>query len=857
MRRPRFSPFRFSAAAVLGGALLLTAVATAQQPQGPGLPAARITLVSPNGAKAGTTVEVAVTGNDLEEVTGLHFSHPGIKAELLPEPPPDPKKPAPMRQPGAPMTLRYKITVAGDVPLGMHDLRVLSPLGISNPRAFVVGDLNEVMEKEPNNDVEQAQPVELNTTINGIINAPTDVDFYSFKGTKGQKVVVSCLSSSIESRAHPVIELYEASTKKLLASNRDYSHNDALLDVTLPADGEYYVRLFQFTHQTGGPDHYYRLSITTAPWIDAIFPPIVEPGKATQLTVYGRNLPGGAPEPTAVLNGSVLEKLVVPFTPANDPAAATRLTHSGHITPPGAGLDGFDYRVKNAAGSSNPYLLMFSRSPVVLDNFANATRDTAMAVPVPCEVAGRLDKAHPQGWYTFDVKKGESYSIELLGDRMGSPIDLAFNLYGPDGKLVTEQDDDTEILSPTHFFTRSSDPGRFPLKAAVDGKYTLLVKSQESPIRAGPQQLYRLRISQDQPDFRLVVMAPSVVFPNAGLVHQGNNEHLAVYVWRRDGFNGDIALSAEGLPPGLTCKPQVLGPGIKAGSLILTADPAAAAWTGEIKVKGTATINGQPVVREARPASITWAGNPQQPNVPTFTRLDHSLMLAVREKGPFNITLTGETFTAPQGDKITIPVKIDRNWPDAKAPVNVTALNLPTGVTFNNNNQPMAVANDNGQLVLTVAPNATPGTFTIAFRGTSTFAYARDPMAKQKPNVTAELASAPVTITIVPKSLATVALNPPNTQAKIGTNVEVTVKVTRLYDFSGEFKVTLVPPANAKGVTAPEVTIPAGKDEVKLVLTVAADAPPANYGDFIVRSVATFNGTAVTHDTKLAVNVIK
>ena len=45
----------------------------------------------------------------------------------------------------------------------------------------------------------------------------------------------------------------------------------------------------------GGPDYFYRLSISTAPWIDAVFPPVVEAGKATQVTIYGRNLPGGQP----------------------------------------------------------------------------------------------------------------------------------------------------------------------------------------------------------------------------------------------------------------------------------------------------------------------------------------------------------------------------------------------------------------------------------------------------------------------------------------------------------------------------------------------------------------------------------
>src|SRR5262249_39639268 len=153
-------------------------------------------------------------------------------------------------------------------------------------------------------------------------------------------------------------------------------------------------------------------------------------------------------------------------------------------------------------------------------------------------------------------------------------------------------------------------------------------------------------------------------------------------------------------------------------ALVVKADAAAAAWNGEVKIKGTATINGQPVVREARAATITWAGNPQQNNVPTFTRLDRGIYLSVREKGPFNIVLGApDKPAATQGDKITIPINIERFWPDAKGPVNVQAAGLPTGVQFNNNNNPMAIAGDKGSLVLTIQPNATPGTFSIVFRG--------------------------------------------------------------------------------------------------------------------------------------------
>src|SRR5207245_2199337 len=121
----------------------------------------------------------------------------GIKGEAVPPPPPA-MPPMPMAP--APQVTKFKITIAPDVPLGNHDAWMVNRYGISNPRTFVVGDLVEVLEKEPNNDVTAPQKVDLNCTINGSISAPTDVDYYQFTGKKGQRVVCSCLGSSIDSR---------------------------------------------------------------------------------------------------------------------------------------------------------------------------------------------------------------------------------------------------------------------------------------------------------------------------------------------------------------------------------------------------------------------------------------------------------------------------------------------------------------------------------------------------------------------------------------------------------------------------------------------------------------------------------
>ncbi|MFO0864065.1 MAG: hypothetical protein U0744_05325 [Gemmataceae bacterium] len=117
------------------------------------LPSPKIVRVLPTGGKAGSIFEVTVAGTDLTDVETLHFSFPGVKVELL-----DATKLIPMPTKGkgttkgmatvsASSAQLFKVTLPPNAPLGIHDVRVITKNGISNPRAFVVGELNEVEEK--------------------------------------------------------------------------------------------------------------------------------------------------------------------------------------------------------------------------------------------------------------------------------------------------------------------------------------------------------------------------------------------------------------------------------------------------------------------------------------------------------------------------------------------------------------------------------------------------------------------------------------------------------------------------------------------------------------------------------------
>lgn len=877
---------RFLCALSLG--LVLVGLVQSQNRQPSGMPVPRLYVVTPAGAKAGSTVEITVGGFNIEDATQMVFSDPRLKAQLVAEPteppPVDPKtkktNPAMGKPKATPSSVKFKVTIPGDISLGNHDLRVVTAWGVSNPRAFHIGDLNETNEVEPNNDIETSpnkpQRVELNTTVNATLNQPNDVDYYVFKAAKGQRVIVSVLSTSIDSRAQPAVEIYDAKNRQL-GENLFYSVDDALLDVTAPEEGDYFIRIYQFTHTfrtalTGGlppgtSDNQYRLSVSTAPWIDAVVPNVIQPGQTATVTIWGRNLPGGKLDPTAKLDNLILEKTTATITAPAD--GTGRLRFSGVVMPSGGLVDGFEYRTKNASGSSNPYLIGLARHPVVTEKGDNDTPEKAQPVTLPCEIAGVIEKRNDSDWYKFTAKKGETWNIQVISQRLGAPTFMTFALRNPKTKAEIYEaplEPNTMAGYSRRFFRRTEDPYGYRFIVPEDGEYELMITSRAAGTMFGPRHTYAVRISKDDPDFRLVALGEEEYVPSAAVVPVGGSQAFNVIVEREGEFGGDIQLTVEGLPPGVTCPPQTLGGGVKETSLVISAAPGTAEWVGTVKIIGSAIIGGKKVTQEARAASIVWPVAPNG-NTPTVTRIDRDIILAVKGKPIFVITPTIDKADLVQGDKATCKVKLDRPYAEAKGPVQVGVIQtqtrqgseLPVNLKFGGNNQPIAInaGQADGTFAVTVAADVPPGKYNVVFRASSQVPFSKDPMAKTKPPVTAIAISSPLTVNVLPKSLATLQVANA-TNAKIGQKTEVVVRVTRLYKFEGEFKVELVLPPGVAGISAATVTIPSGETEAKLMFDVPASAAPGARNNLTVKATAMWDGKVPTvHEQKINVNVVK
>ncbi|VTS06773.1 PPC domain-containing protein [Tuwongella immobilis] len=832
-------------------ALLMGVSLVSAQPA-PSLPLPRLDSVSPAGAKSGTSLELTPAGTDLEEPQQLLFSHPGITAELVPVPPPaDPKKPTP-----PPAIRNWKVTIAANVPVGIYDVRLVNAFGISNPRAFAVGTDPELAEVEPNNDVPQAQKITLPLTINGGFASPTDVDYYQFTGKKGQRILAYAATSSIDSKARPAIEIFELTGKRLTIA-RNYHLHDGLADVTLPADGDYLIRMAEFTYTQGGPQHFYRLTIGSGPWIDAVYPPMVEPGKPSQVTVIGRNLPGGQPVAGLQVDGRPVESLSVTITPPADPAAASRLTFSGIIEPKQYNIDGFEYRFTGPTGTSNPILVGFASTAVTLEKEPNDRREMAQAIGTTAEIAGRIDRQGDRDWYRFEAKAGQVVRLECFSDRLGMPSDLSLVITNAMGGFLREDDDTTEVVNPVQFFARTSDPNPIDFSAPADGVYYVLIRSQADSFQYGPRFGYRLKVSAPSVDFRLVVMPQDDRNPSSLRLRPDNLDGYDVFVIR-SGNVGPIALSMDGLPAGVSLLPQVVPATAKQTQLVLSVAPGTAPATAFPILKGTATIDGKPIVREARPASVTW-GVPAGQNIPTLARLDRALVLAVRDQPFLKVTPSQTALTLKQGEKANLTVAVARQRPELKVPVIITTLLPDPNVTFNNN-QPLTVAPDknDGPAVLEVKAPTAPGKYLLHLRGSATFPFAKDPKAAQKPNITASVALPTIAVNVVP----TIALKLPAPTVpgnlKIGEMATLTVKIERQFAYAGDVKLKLTFPMGTTGLTADEVTIPAGQNEANVIVKTTKDTPAGPRNNVVLTATANWDGSIpLSHEVKFNLNVVK
>lgn len=460
----------------------------------------------------------------------------------------------------------------------------------------------------PNRTLATAKELPLNSVCNGAV-ADRAIDYYTFQARKGQRVVIDCAARGIDSKLNATVIVGDAAGRDLLVERRG-----GAIDFAVPADGRYTIKLHELTFK-GGPAFYYRLGV----WEQPAGTPVVRQPSTLAVNAFSWP-PTGLPARAATAE-------VEP----NDAARPQRVT-------------------------------------------------------LPCDVAGRFFPAADVDVYEFEAKKGEEWWVEVASERLGLPTDPAVLVQrvvtGEKGAPDTLADvvELGDIPSPVRVSSNGYAYDGPPYNAGTadvlgklvvpaDGVYRLHLTDLFGGTRSEPGHVYRLVIRRAAPDFALVAWPLHMELRNGDrnalskplALRGGATMALEVVALRRDGFDGDIELSMDNLPPGVTAAGLKIPAGKSHGYMLVTATADAPRGYANAAFVGRGTIAGQAVARPCRLATVAWPIPDSWGEIPSPRLLaDVPVSVGGIDLAPLTITAKSPVLEATAGSKLPVPLALRR-----------------------------------------------------------------------------------------------------------------------------------------------------------------------------------------------------
>ncbi len=203
-----------------------------------------------------------------------------------------------MPNPAIAQTAVLQITAASDASPGVREMRLETPAGLSNPIAFQIGTLAEVVDKplDPD-DAPSAVPlrqlrgqgpaatgprptveIRLPMVVNGQILSG-QVDRYRFAARKGQQLVfavsarqlVPYIADAVPGWFQAAITLRDERGVELAAADSFRFNPDPVLHYDVPRDGKYVIEIHDSIFR-GREDFVYRMTVGELPFVTDVFP---------------------------------------------------------------------------------------------------------------------------------------------------------------------------------------------------------------------------------------------------------------------------------------------------------------------------------------------------------------------------------------------------------------------------------------------------------------------------------------------------------------------------------------------------------------------------------------------------------
>jgi len=644
----------------LASGILIFGLAGQMSAQSVGLPAPRLLTTTPMGGKVGSELEIAITGDFLDDAGDLIFSDSRIKAT--------PKKDAE----GKVVPDKYLVKIDKACPPGLYEARIMTRLGISSSRVFVVGTLDEVQETKANNTLATAIEMPVNSVCNGTV-ADRAIDFLAFQAKKGQRLIVDCATRGIDSKLNATVIIGDEAGRDLVVERRG-----GVLDFTAPKDGKYTIKIHELTFK-GGPAFYYRLGL----WEQK------------------------------------------PGTPI-ERQATTRAVNA--FSWPPAGL---------------------AKSAATTEAEPNVAASKIQKITLPADIGGSFFPAADVDVYEFTAKKGETWWVELASERLGRPTDASALVQqvvkSAEGEKLTDVLELTDVASPVKVSSNGYAYDGPPYNAGTsdilgklvikqDGLHRLQVSDLFGGTRSNPNHAYRLVIRKAQPDFALVAWAMHMELRNGDrnalskplTLRGGATMALEVIAFRRDGFDGEIEISMEGLPKGVTALGLRIPPGKSNGMMLITAAEDAPRGYANAKFVGRAKIAEKEIMHPCHLASVAWPIPDSWGEIPSPRLLaDVPVSVSGIDMAPITITAKTPVIEAKAGEKITIPLALKRrsDFSGDKIQMRAVGAGFEGAPRFD-----VQIKSETSQAVLDLAAlKVPPGEYKVSFLGGAVVKYRHKP----------------------------------------------------------------------------------------------------------------------------------
>ena len=596
--------------------------------------------VRPRIGQRGTTLDVIIQGRFLNDPKELIFYKPGIRCTSLET---LPKLANPIGLPhGGRIEEQLKATleIAPDCEPGEFPFRLRTAQGLSLLSTFHVSPFPIIPETStPNNTLDTAQDVPLNTTVIGDV----DVDCFRVRVRPRSRlsVEVDCVRIADlnygDSEFDLAIRLLDSKGRELGANDENALHvQDPLLSIIVPEslpDDFIYVEVRQSVHSPRNIPYALHIGDFARPL--AAYPAGGHSGQTIQVQLIG--------DPTGTFDAPIL----IPKEPNTFPW--------------------FGDAPSPLSLRSCPY------GNILEDRESFETR-----VPqLPMALNGIIDAPGDVDRFRVQVRKGDRYRVRVYGSSLGHAIDPSIRILAAENKdgqpqIEIEADDaDPRTLNDRDLFGSSIRSGggvKDVLDPSViwepksDGEYWIEIRDTSNI--GGPASVYRIEV--EPPPDTIYPVLTSRFFDwvegsrATGLaVPKGNRWTVLMSLPKGQGtmYADPYDLIAEGLPPGVRMVvPQV---------------PAQAnQWPVQLVADNDAREQASLFsIRARSPRPDVMLGGGCQQVVPFINhsggdawrcvRVDRFAM-AITEAAPFSIDLAPPTVSLVRGGELFIPVKLTR-----------------------------------------------------------------------------------------------------------------------------------------------------------------------------------------------------